>query len=96
MRICKVSRLWCSLLAAKALVLKRKLSWNRRVKNLDGLYEIVGDEQAPGLLHNATIKWIRFAEASLKTLIMEDPRMAPEGLTTGYRKCLDNLENDRI
>jgi len=84
------------LLAAKAWVLKRKLSWSRRVRNLDGLYEIVGDEQAPVLLHNATIKWIRFAEASLNTLIMENPRIPPEGLTTGYRKCLDNLENDRI
>jgi len=93
---CKISRPWSPLLRAKAWVLKRKLSWNRLVKNLDGLYEIVGNEQAPVLLHNATIKWIRFAEASLKTLIMEDPRIAPEGLTTGYRKCLDNLENDRI
>jgi hypothetical protein len=69
------------LLAAKALVLERKLSWNRLVKNLGGLYEIMGNEQAPGLLHNATIKWIRFAEASLKALIMKDPRIPPEGLT---------------
>ena len=74
------------MLAAKAWVLKRKLSWNRLVKNLDGLYEIVGNEQAPVLLHNATIKWIRFAEASLKTLIMEDPRIAPGGADNGIQK----------
>jgi hypothetical protein len=83
-------------LAAKAWVLRGKLLWSRPVRNLDGLYEIGGDAQRPVLLHNATIKWIHFAEASLNTLIMEDPRIPPEGLTTGYRKCLDNLENDRI